>query len=147
MCKIGEIGVFEGGSIDVWSECFPNAEIVALDINPQPKSWPANVKFFQANAYDNSFVQKTFQNDSFDCFIDDGPHTYESMIQFCKLYKSVVRKGGFLIIEDIPVFQWIDDFKKLLPNFNVLSYDMRFARKVEGKDRWDNIMMVAQRKF
>lgn len=30
-----EVGVYEGASIKMWEEYFPNAKIIGLDINPQ----------------------------------------------------------------------------------------------------------------
>ena len=72
--------------------------------------------------------------------LDDGPHTLESMKQFIKLYSQIMTDDGILIIEDVPILDWISILKNEVPeNLKeyIKVYDLRHV-----KGRWDDIVFT-----
>jgi len=137
--KVLEIGIYHGQSVVLWNNFFTNAEIHCVDIqrfvdlSPYQKIIP-----YYENAYSNEFVNK-FEKSSFDIIIDDGPHTYESMVFFLNNYLNLVKPGGLLILEDIIDRAWTPELLKLLEKEGLTStvYDMRNKQKVEWLyNRW-----------
>lgn len=103
-CKsLLEIGVYNGGSILLWKDYFPNATIYGVDINIAPALNKAIDRVYTTIG-DGYTVQyaNSIKNYSFDIIIDDGPHTKESMHKFLQLYSNKVTTNGILVIEDIP---------------------------------------------
>lgn len=104
--KLLEIGIQYGLSLLMWRDYFVNAEIYGIDVDychhviNSERIFPV----FQ-NAYSKSCLE-LFEPNSFDIVIDDGPHTLESMIFFCKYYFDLVKPGGIFIIEDIVDPNW-----------------------------------------
>jgi hypothetical protein len=107
--KIAELGILEGGSLLMWKEYFPNAEIYGFEYN---------------NNLINNFKQK-FNNDRvtlsnidvtkkdsiitafsklnilFDIIIEDTTHKFEDQIKVIENTYQYLKPGGILIIEDI----------------------------------------------
>ena len=141
-----EIGIFQGGSIKLWSDYFLNANIYAIDIIEDIHVWDKIknkkniVLYTSTDAYNEEVFNKNFKHIKFDFIIDDGPHTLESMIQFIKLYSQVITDDGILIIEDIQEWEWIEILKKEVPeNLNkfIQVFDLRTK-----KNRYDDIVFV-----
>jgi cephalosporin hydroxylase len=142
-----EVGIFNGGSIKLWHDFFPNATIYGLDIIPIKNLWSEiknkqRIKLGRYDAYDNDFFKTHFldKNIKFDFMLDDGPHTLESMIQFIKLYSQIMTDDGILIIEDVQSWDWIDMLKNAVPeNLKkfIQCYDLR-----PNKNRYDDIVFT-----
>lgn len=142
--RIMEIGVCEGGSIDMWSKYFTNAEIYGADIDLTRihyKFTDPRIKLYNKNAYDQAFVD-SLEEQSFDAIIDDGPHTLESMIQFVKLYPKLLKPDGLLIIEDVQSADWIPEILKNLPKHMIQSSVIFDRRHLKG--RYDDIQIVCR---
>ena len=138
--KLLEIGVEQGGSLKLWHDYFSKADIYGVDINTVP-DWLNEfdrIKTFNIDAYkkENLYI---YNNLYFDIIIDDGPHTLESM-KFCaRYYSNILVKNGLLIIEDIPVYEWIEEILKEIPEnilFNYQIFDLR-----DKKYRHNDIML------
>jgi hypothetical protein len=57
-----EVGIFNGGSIKLWHDFFPNATIYGLDIIPIKNLWSEiknkqRIKLGRYDAYDNDFFK------------------------------------------------------------------------------------------
>lgn len=132
--KILEVGIYGGGSMLLWKQYFPNAEITALDIQHS-----VAVDFFKdedritqiiGDAYSDETVNQ-FKNEEFDICLDDGPHTLESFNLFIDKYLPKVKKGGLLVIEDIYDINIVSEMMKHVPeelHDNVKVYDLRNIR-------------------
>jgi len=142
--RILEVGVLHGGSIDLWSKYFSNAEVVGVDPAPQlfyDFSSNHRVSLFTQNAYDPVFIE-SLGHGTFDIVIDDGPHTHQSMKDFASMHSKLLKPGGILVIEDIQSSDWIPSILSCLPanmQKNVVVYDVRHI-----KGRYDDILIVAR---
>ncbi|WP_129593824.1 class I SAM-dependent methyltransferase [Seramator thermalis] len=78
-----EIGVFQGGSLQMWKSYFgPNAKIYGIDINPNCKSFEEkNIEIFIESQSDRAFLRKIKQEiPKVDILIDDGGHKMNQQI-------------------------------------------------------------------
>ena len=143
-----EVGIYNGGSIKLWSDYFPNATVYGLDIMHIDNVWEEiknkdNILLYTStDAYNVDFFNSNFLNKNikFDFMLDDGPHTLESMKQFIKLYSQVIADDGILIVEDVQNISWIDIMKSVVPDElkkYVEVYDLR-----SNKGRYDDIVFV-----
>ena len=126
-----EIGVQSGGSIRLWRDYFTNASITGID--PCADFPEENrTSFFKLDAYTQSTID-LFQDSSFDIIIDDGPHTFESMVYFLQNYLAKVKSGGILVLEDIIHLSWTPMLLKLIdPSIGKISVmDMRNKQQTE----------------
>ena len=147
--NILEVGIYWGGSIQLWRDYFPNAQIYGVDICDMEFIKKESVKndhhitlFTNTNGYDDHFIQQNFinKNIKFDIAIDDGPHTLQSMIDFVFKYSQLLSDNGILIIEDIPDFNWINTLEQYVP-YNLKKYIQKFdLRHIKG--RYDDIVFV-----
>ena len=140
-----EIGVMEGGSIELWSKYFTKATVYGIDINFTNDKCNLkdlhNVKLINMNAYS---VEAANTLPNFDIVIDDGPHTLESMLVFASVYANKLEPNGIWILEDVPNIEWINRILTTLPQHmqkNAVVYDRRHL-----KNRGDDIMIVAYNK-
>lgn len=141
--RVLEIGVQEGGSIALWSEYFPNAEIHGFDVNldkvivdlTNPR---IHTRLCDAYASD---VLATITPLSFDVIIDDGPHTKDSMLTFASSYSQFLKEGGVCVIEDVQSMDWVADIVRSFPSY--IQVEVVDLRHVKG--RWDDILIVGRR--
>jgi hypothetical protein len=94
------------------------------------------------DAYDIERFKTTFldKNIKFDILIDDGPHTFDSMVMFIKLYSQIMTSDGILIIEDVQDWKWIKQLKDAVPKElkqYIKVYDLR-----SNKNRFDDIVFT-----
>lgn len=143
-----EIGIDKGGSIKLWHDYFPNANIYGLDITHNEnvvqefKDISRVILYTNSNAYDEDFFKEKLltKGVKFDVLLDDGPHTLESMEIFVKMYSQLLEEDGILIIEDLQKVEWLEELKTNTPDElkkYVEFYDLRHLR-----GRWDDIVFV-----
>jgi cephalosporin hydroxylase len=147
--NILEVGIYWGGSIQLWRDYFPYAQIYAVDIcsldfirKPSILNDHNITLFTNTNGYDDTFIQSEFinKNIKFDMILDDGPHTIEGMINFIVKYLPLLSENGIMIIEDVQDFNWIEIFKQIVPNEYkkyIQVYDLRHI-----KNRYDDVLFV-----
>lgn len=119
--NILEIGIERGGSIKLWNDYFIDANIYALDII-DPPVFLSNYKRIhtkKCDAYTSESVSYfTDKNILFDIIIDDGPHTFNSMVYVIENYLNLLTNNGILIIEDVQHIEWCDEFQKIVDKLN-----------------------------
>ena len=98
--KILEIGVYKGGSIDMWKYYFGECTIYGIDIDPDCKQYEEpGVHIFIGDQGSSEFWD-TFKETDFDIIIDDGGHTmHQQIYTFERMYDRVVN-GGIYLCED-----------------------------------------------
>jgi len=145
--KFFEIGVLNGGSLEIFSKYFSNAKIIlGCDIDQkcnELKYDQTNIKLIVGNANDEKIKKQITQYSQFDIIIDDGSHNSNDIVKsFCNYFEHL-KDGGLFIIEDLhcsyhrqhrggifyPISS-INFFKKLV---DVINYE---HWGVEKKKNW-----------
>lgn len=127
-----EIGVQNGGSLEIWSKFFPNArKFVGCDIDPEciklnyrdPK-----IKLVIGNANTDDTEKKIVKlSRDFDIIIDDGSHISSDIIRSFARYFPYLKDGGIFIAEDLHCSYW-DEFEGgLYYPFSSMSFFKRLA--------------------
>ncbi len=122
-----EIGVFSGGSLEMWSNYFgPKAQIYGVDIEPSCKSYESDsIKIFIGDQANRTFW-KQFKREvqTLDIVIDDGGHQTEQQIVTLEELLPFLRSGGVYVCEDV-----IGDFNRFASYVHGLARNLNAARK------------------
>lgn len=136
--RLLEIGVQNGGSLDIWGKYFDQAKIiVGCDINEKCNTLeylhkPIKVIIGNVNDLHTSKSIKA-ESTSYDIIIDDGSHTSSDIVtSFWRLF-PLLELGGIYVIEDLHCSYWKEfegglhaplssmNFFKLLPD--ILNFE------------------------
>ena len=98
-----EIGVYDGGSLRMWSEFLPDAQVTGLDIDPRCLEFSGgNATVLMCDQSDaQQLVDVAVKLGPFDVIIDDGSHIWSHQILTFETLFPFVAPGGVFIIEDI----------------------------------------------
>jgi cephalosporin hydroxylase len=131
-----EIGVQNGGSLEIWKKYFPeNSRIHGIDINEKCRElkFSDNISFHLGSAADSDFMNQTFKDIEFDIILDDGSHICREVIKtFVNMFPKL-KTGGIYVVEDIHTSYYrksygggfrknntsIEFFKKLIEALNL----------------------------
>ena len=106
---IMEIGVFQGGSLNMWRDYFgEKAQIIGIDINPECKQFETeNTKIFIGSQEDREFLKEIKrQVPKIDILIDDGGHSMkQQIISFEELFDHI-KEDGLYLCEDLHTSYW-----------------------------------------
>jgi hypothetical protein len=108
--RILEIGIQNGGSLEIYADYFPNAQIIlGCDINENCKNLTyseQNIQVIVGDATQNSTFEQIQPHGKFDIIIEDGSHTSPDIVKtFCK-YFNELNEGGLFVIEDLHCSYW-----------------------------------------
>ena len=103
--KLFEIGVLNGGSLQIFSQYFENAELILgcdIDKNCQKLKYTENnIKLIVGDVNSDEISNQIIKNGDFDIIIDDGSHTSKDIVtSFCKYFKHL-KYDGIYIVEDL----------------------------------------------
>jgi GT2 family glycosyltransferase len=138
--RLLEIGVQNGGSLEIWSKYFGNASaLIGCDINPDcgrlsyddPR---ISIIVGDANAPDvfQAVLQRSPQ---FDVIIDDGSHASSDIIKSFALYFPRLAEGGIFIAEDLHCSYWQMYEGGLFDPYSSISFFKRLA-DVINHEHW-----------
>ncbi len=140
--RLLEIGVQNGGSLEIWSKYFSEAEkIIGCDINQDCK----DIKFEDARVTvvvgdansDECERQILQQATAFDVIIDDGSHKSSDIVRSFVRYFAHLNEGGIYLVEDLHCSYW-KDFEGGLHNpFSAMAFFKRLA-DVLNYEHWRN---------
>ena len=106
--KILEIGILNGGSLEMWRYYFPEATIVGIDINPlckQHEQEGINVRI--GDQTDEKFLQSLIDEfGAFDLIIDDGSHHVAHVNKTFQFLFPKLADDGIYFIEDTHAAYW-----------------------------------------
>ncbi|WP_350260883.1 class I SAM-dependent methyltransferase [Pantoea sp. BJ2] len=135
-----EIGVQNGGSLEIWSKYFSSAQhLVGCDINPDCAKLN----------YDNPSIEVVIGNSStveikekilsissaFDVIIDDGSHVSSDIIKSFLLYFPLIADDGIYIIEDLHASYWESFEGGLYYPYSSMSFLKKLA-DVPNQEHW-----------
>jgi hypothetical protein len=108
--KILEIGILNGGSLEMWRYYFPEATIVGIDIEPnckQHEQADKNIHVRIGNQVDESFLQSIIDEfGTFDLIIDDGSHQVAHVNKTFQFLFPTLADDGIYFIEDTHAAYW-----------------------------------------
>jgi SAM-dependent methyltransferase len=100
-----ELGVFHGGSLQMWRDDFAEGPVVGLDLSPVQVSDPSGrVRIYAGSQGDRDLLDRIRAEcapDGFDLIVDDCAHIGRlARASFWHLYPRHLRPGGIYVIED-----------------------------------------------
>ena len=106
-----EIGIQNGGSLEIWGKYFSNASVlVGCDINQDCSKLiydDQRIKVVVGDANtDQSEKEVLSFSPNFDLIIDDGSHTSGDIVKSFARYFSHLNNGGIFIAEDLHCSYW-----------------------------------------
>ena len=112
--KLLQIGVREGGSLQLWRDYFRLGAIIGIDIKLPEHFVPAErIQIFEGSQSDKQFLSKVANNtapEGFDIIIDDASHIGTlTKTAFWHLFDNHLKPGGLYAIEDWGT-GYLDDF-------------------------------------
>ena len=104
--RLLEIGIQNGGSLEIWSSYFPQAEhLVGCDIDPNCinlKYEDSRISVIVGDANTSETEKRILINSNFfDIIVDDGSHTSSDIIKTFTRYFPLLESGGVFVIEDL----------------------------------------------
>lgn len=106
-----EIGVSQGGSLQMWKEYFgPKAKIYGIDIDPRCKDLEEeNIQIFIGSQSDKKFLQHVKASiPVIDILLDDGGHTMNQQIVTFEQLFDHVKEDGVYFCEDTHTSYWLE---------------------------------------
>ncbi|WP_163266347.1 glycosyltransferase [Chelativorans alearense] len=128
--RLLEIGVQNGGSLEIWRKYFPKAKvIVGCDINPDCRKLTFGSKKIalivgDANS-DEVEHEILAQSPQFDIIIDDGSHKSSDIVRSFALYFGHLAEGGIYIAEDLHCSYWQEFEGGLYDPYSSMSFFKR----------------------
>jgi hypothetical protein len=127
--KILEVGVFHGGSLQMWKDYFgEGCQIYGIDIDPKCKSLEEeDIEIFIGSQTDRDFLREIKNKiGTVDILIDDGGHTMEQQITTYEELFSLVSDNGVYLCEDLHTSYWSDWGGGLKKNDTFIEYSKNF---------------------
>ena len=110
---IVEIGVFHGGSLQMWADYFgPRATIWGVDIDPRCLAFQEpGINVVQGDQSDREFLKRlAAQVGPIDLLIDDGGHGMDQQIITMEELYGGVAKNGTYFVEDTHTSYWAESY-------------------------------------
>lgn len=137
-----EIGVQNGGSLEIWSKYFPKAQrIVGVDIDPKCGELhfvDPRISVVISDATSDDGKRKVLQQaPAFDVIIDDGSHKSSDIVRAFGHYFPVLNEGGFYVAEDLCCSYWADYEGGLHNPLSAMAFFRRLA-DITNYEHWRN---------
>ncbi len=127
-----EIGIQNGGSLEIWSKFFPGAQkLVGCDINPdcaQLTFEDPRIAVVVGDANTDAVQTAVLQHASeFDVIIDDGSHRSSDIVKSFARYFPALAEGGVYVAEDLHCSYWQEFEGGLFDPFSSITFFKRLA--------------------
>lgn len=135
-----EIGVQNGGSLEIWTKYFPNAQkLVGCDIDPKCrllKYEDTRVAVVIGDANTDAVQAEVLSHaPTLDLVIDDGSHRSDDIVRsFCRYFPALV-DGGMFVAEDLHCSYWREFQGGLLYRFSSIEFFKRLV-DVVNHEHW-----------
>ena len=163
-----EIGVSQGGSIQMWKSYFgEKAKIYGIDIDPRCKEFEEdNIKILIGSQSDRKFLNEVkLQIPPIDILIDDGGHTMvQQKVSFEEIF-DYIKEDGVYLCEDLHTSYWlkfaggykrkgtfIEYSKNFIDYLNAYHSEQKalkvnyFTKSVNSIHYYDSIIVIEKRK-
>jgi hypothetical protein len=135
-----EIGVYSGGSLEMWRNYFgPRCKVYGVDIQPSCKVYESgSVRVFIGDQSDRDFWKRVKREvPVLDIVIDDGGHAPEQQIVTLEELLPHLRPGGVYLCEDVTTvfneFAWY--VTGLAQNLNAVDWGHDFQGNLDDNER------------
>jgi len=143
--KVMEIGVWKGGSLRMWRDYFPLAEVYGLDNHRELLFEADRIKCFFTEQKDEIILDETVKEigAGFDLIVDDGSHEVDDQILSFKKFFPLIKAGGIYAIEDV----FIENIEKVKTELMDLDYSI-FPSEIDprsyeaGKYYYYNLIII-----
>jgi peptidoglycan hydrolase CwlO-like protein/cephalosporin hydroxylase len=127
-----EIGIQNGGSLEIWSKYFSNASaLIGCDINPDCARLAYDdqrIGVIVGDANSPEIRERVFRlSPHFDIIIDDGSHLSKDIIKSFALYFPLLVEGGLFVAEDLHCSYWESYEGGLFNPYSSISFFKRLA--------------------
>jgi hypothetical protein len=135
-----EIGVQNGGSLEIWSRFFANAQkLVGCDINPDCARLvyeDPRVAVVVGDANSDAVQLIVLQRAPvFDVMIDDGSHRSSDIVKSFARYFPHLADGGVFVAEDLHCSYWAEFEGGLFDPFSSIAFFKRLA-DIVNHEHW-----------
>jgi len=119
--KVMEIGVWKGGSLKMWQDFFPLAQIYGLDNHKELLFEADRIKCFFVEQKEEATLFKVIEDigKDFDLIVDDGSHEIEDQLLSFKIFFPIIKKDGIYVIEDV----FVENFDRI--KIELKDYDYK----------------------
>ncbi len=166
--KVLEIGVFKGGSLQMWKHYFgEKAEIIGVDINSECKKYEeTGIKIYIGDQENKEFLQLLKKElGKVDIIIDDGGHTMrQQIVSFEELF-DMLNEDGVYLCEDVHTSYWgefgggykkvntfIEYSKEQIDGLNEQYFDSKkifypYRGRIKSITYYDGMVFIEKKKF
>lgn len=132
--KILEIGVEDGGSLQMWKKYFgEKCEIVGIDILSKYKYEEEQIRVEIGSQNDINFLQEIDKRyGPFDIIIDDGSHIQMDILNSFSFLYPRLNMGGVYLIEDLHTAYFHNYGGGITSPFNFISIVSKFVHDVNN---------------
>jgi hypothetical protein len=137
-----EIGIYQGASLRMWEEYWPEAEILGLDNSPDTMIDEGHIHSLLCDqGSEESFQTLNFElgDRMFEVIIDDGSHQEDHQLLSVKMLLHRVTVGGLYIIEDIPIWNRLGVYAHVMEN---LPQGYSISMIETGMKAWDRMIVI-----
>lgn len=138
-----------GASLFGWRQFFPNATIFGADIDKDILFQTDRIKTYYCDQTNPEEIKRMWSNKElwapFDIIIEDGLHEFDANVTFFENSIHKLKKGGFLIIEDI-VINTLPLWQEKLKEWEIIypEYKFKLLNLPNSINNWDNIILIVQ---
>lgn len=158
-----EIGVFNGGSLQMWKNYFGDkAKIYGIDIDPRCKNFEEDgIEIFIGSQTDRKFLNEVkLKMPDIDILIDDGGHTMKQQITTLEEMFEKIKDNGIYLCEDLQTSYYVEfggglerngtfiEFsKKLIDHLNAFHYKDEnklsvYSRSIASLHFYESILII-----
>ena len=135
-----EIGVQNGGSLEIWSQYFESAQrFVGCDINPdcaKLRYEDSRISVIVGDATSDETRKKVLQQSaSFDVVIEDGSHTSRDIVKAFEKYFPILSEGGVFVAEDLHCSYWQEFEGGIFHPYSSVNF-FKFLADVINHEHW-----------
>jgi cephalosporin hydroxylase len=127
-----EIGVEDGGSLQVWKKYFgANCKVVGIDVNPNTMYQEPQIFTECGSQTDINFLQRVIEKHGRpDIIIDDGSHVQTDILKTIPFLFNSLNEGGYYIVEDLHTAYWNSHEGGISSPYNFVTVASRFVHDV-----------------
>lgn len=138
--RLLEIGIQNGGSLEIWSKFFSKAEkLVGSDINPacmELQFEDPRIGVVVADANTDEAEQRILElSGHFDVIVDDGSHQSRDIVRSFARYFKHLNDGGLYVTEDLHCSYWQDFEGGIFQPYSSIAFFKRLADTV-NHEHW-----------